>query len=416
MSDEIKDTLLGFATAGGVLVVLLIFGAPIVFSALIAPLAAIAAGVISSHLRDRRISVELESELNARFGEAERHFSERARPKDKIEEDSSRASTQPTGTELWRAQQKRKETDGGRLEEATSPEAERAEQETLSPTPSQTVIQPSGIELWRAQQIRKYKKEEEKLRAEQEFAQQLVSFVHRPRGERTRPSDIRADLADTREKETLISSYILKLEAIYGDSPTPEEARRLSRLTEQRRTLRDQASSYLRQLTYAQFSVWEKQHKAVRYGLGEKVNLSSSTDFRVWLDSRKRPDPQPFGVSHEGAEHFVAEWLRYLGEEGVEVTSFIGDGGVDVQTDEYCCQVKNYGEGGVTASEMRDLFGAATAAGKKPILFTSSRLTAPAEEFASATEIACVKYDSQDSVLVPLNEAGRNFLEQGHYE
>ena len=112
----------------------------------------------------------------------------------------------------------------------------------------------------------------------------------------------------------------------------------------------------------------------------------------------------------------VAEWLKYLGEENVEVTAFIGDGGLDVETDDYSCQVKNYGEGGVSTSEMRDLFGTATAAGRNSILFTSSRLTASAEEFANATGIACVKYDSQRSLLTPLNSAGRNFLDQGHYE
>ena len=380
MSEEIKDTLWGAAAAAGVIVLLKIFGLPDVLLAVLFVPVAIAGGVTSSYLRDKRISVEYERKLNARYEEAELYIIN-AKPKVDTSEDSEEAE--------------RHATIGGS---------------------DATVSQPSGTELWQAQAKRKYEQEEAVLRAEKEFNLELVRFVHRPTAERTKPSDIRADLEDSLKKEELAVSYTRELEGRYGANPTPEEARRLSRLTEQQAVLSAQASLNLKWLTQAQFKIWDLQHQVVARAFGEKVNLSTSTELKIWLDSRKRPEPQPFGVSHEGAEHLVAEWLKYLGEENVEVTAFIGDGGVDVETDDYSCQVKNYGEGGVSASEMRDLFGTATAAGKNSILFTSSRLTAPAEEFANATGIACVKYDSQRSLLAPLNSAGRNFLDQGHYE
>jgi hypothetical protein len=379
MSEKIKDTLWGAAAAAGVLVLLQIFGLlNSLLVVLIVP-AAIAGGVTSSYLRDKRISVGYERELNAGYEEAERNIN-------------------------------------SKLKADASEDSEEAERHATLGGSDATVSQPSGTELWQAQAKRKYEQEEAVLRAEKDFNKSMVHFVHRPSVEHTKPSDIRADLADSRDKAASLASYTLELEGRYGANPTPEEARRLSRLTKQQAVLSAQASLNLKWLTQAQFKIWDQQRQLVTQVFGEKVNLSSSTELRVWLDSRKRPEPQPFGVSHEGAEHLVAEWLKYLGEENVEVTAFIGDGGVDVETDDYSCQVKNYGEGGVNASEMRDLFGTATAAGKNPILFTSSRLTAPAEEFANATGIACVKYDSQRSLLTPLNSAGRNFLDQGHYE
>ena len=379
MSEEIKDTLWGAAAAAGVMVLLQIFGLlnPLVV-VLIVP-AAITGYVTSSYLRDRRISVEYERELNARYEEAERYIN--AKPKVDTSEDSEEAE--------------RHATLGG--SDATD-------------------SQPSGTELWQAQAKKKYEQEEAVLRAEKDFNKAMVRFGHWPTAEPTGRSGFRADLANLQEKLASVGHYIRELEELYGNSPAPEETRRLTRMRSHQDVLERQASKRMKQLTQIQFEKWDLQHQVVARAFGEKVNLSTSTELRIWLDSRKRPEPQPFGVSHEGAEHLVAEWLKYLGEESVEVTAFIGDGGVDVETDDYSCQVKNYGEGGVTASEMRDLFGAATAAGKEPILFTSSRLTAPAEEFANATGIACVKYDSQRSLLAPLNSAGRNFLDQGHYE
>ena len=117
MSEEIKDTLWGAAAAAGVMVLLQIFGLlnPLLV-VLIVP-AAITGYVSSSYLRDKRISVEYERKLNARYEEAERYIN--AKPKVDTSEDSEEAErhatlggsdatdSQPSGTELWQAQAKK---------------------------------------------------------------------------------------------------------------------------------------------------------------------------------------------------------------------------------------------------------------------------------------------------------------------
>ena len=154
------------------------------------------------------------------------------------------------------------------------------------------------------------------------------------------------------------------------------------------------------------------------------VNFSSSTDVgpeaapnsRQAVLIRVRPEPQPYGVSPKGAERLVAEWLVYLGHQEVSVTSFTRDGGVDVESMHLICQVKNYGSGPVTASEIRDLFGTATSFNKQPVIFTSSRLTPDALEFANKNEIAAVRFMAEEAQLESLNASGSQFLEKGSFE
>ncbi|MCK8609708.1 restriction endonuclease [Agromyces sp. C10] len=57
-----------------------------------------------------------------------------------------------------------------------------------------------------------------------------------------------------------------------------------------------------------------------------------------------RPAPQPYGVSHRGAEQLVADWMRHLGAFDAEVTRFTADGGVDVVSAHWIAQVKNLAE------------------------------------------------------------------------
>ena len=96
----------------------------------------------------------------------------------------------------------------------------------------------------------------------------------------------------------------------------------------------------------------------------------SRSNEKAWLSSRSKPLSQPYGVSYGGAEHLVADWLRDLGETSVEVTQLSGDGGVDVLTDAYCCQVKNYSRQNVSSSEARDLLGTALSMQLKPLLLS----------------------------------------------
>jgi hypothetical protein len=143
--------------------------------------------------------------------------------------------------------------------------------------------------------------------------------------------------------------------------------------------------------------------------------LSKSEQLELWLEKRISPAPQPFGVSDRGAELLAGAWLEYLGEENVEVTKATGDGGVDVVTQNFCCQVKNYTKQPVGSGEIRDLFGTATSLGLKPLIFTSSTLSREAELFCEANGIYALNYDAVNGSLTPLNNMGRELLVSGQY-
>jgi hypothetical protein len=138
--------------------------------------------------------------------------------------------------------------------------------------------------------------------------------------------------------------------------------------------------------------------------------------FGDWLAARQRPAPQTYGVSYQGAELLVADWLIYLGERSVQVTKQSGDGGVDVLTADYCCQVKNYTSQNVSSPEVRDLFGTAVSRNRKPLLFTATALTPDASSFANSNSVAVIQFNVQEASLLGLNEDGEELLHTGRYE
>jgi hypothetical protein len=143
--------------------------------------------------------------------------------------------------------------------------------------------------------------------------------------------------------------------------------------------------------------------------------LTKVEQTEVWLAERSRPSPEPLGVSARGAEKLAALWLAYLGEEDVIVTQEVGDGGVDVISANFCCQVKNYKKQPVTSSEIRDLYGTAHAMGLKPLLMTSSYLSSDALDWASRNGVAAINFHAEDGTLTSLNNLGEDLLEGGKY-
>lgn len=146
----------------------------------------------------------------------------------------------------------------------------------------------------------------------------------------------------------------------------------------------------------------------------EDTNGEQIQDY--WLQNRVRPQPQPYGVSDEGAEHLTAQWLKYLGFEDATVTQYSGDGGIDVETLDYVCQVKNYRDKAVSVTEVRELFGVAASERKRAILFTSSGATTQAIQFADRNGIALIRYDSKAARLEEINDDGSALLVNGEYE
>ncbi|MES2092497.1 MAG: restriction endonuclease [Actinomycetota bacterium] len=124
------------------------------------------------------------------------------------------------------------------------------------------------------------------------------------------------------------------------------------------------------------------------------------------------PEPQPYGVSHEGAEHLAAAWMRHLGALGAEVTRFSADGGIDVVSERYIAQVKNYA-GTVPVEELRALHGVAVLEGKGAILLTSGSMTKDASVFADRAGIVVLRYNAIEATIEGLNHLGANAVAEG---
>jgi hypothetical protein len=124
-----------------------------------------------------------------------------------------------------------------------------------------------------------------------------------------------------------------------------------------------------------------------------------------------KPSPQPYGVSHEGAESLVKDWMLYLGMPSAEVTRYSGDGGVDVASSTYVAQVKNYRDL-VGVQAIREILGVAVAEGKKPLFFTSGSFTSEALSFAEKANIPLFIYDAAKGNLERVNTAAENLYSQ----
>jgi hypothetical protein len=147
-----------------------------------------------------------------------------------------------------------------------------------------------------------------------------------------------------------------------------------------------------------------------------QIQASMGEARNLWLRTRVRPAAQNYGVSHYGAEHLVRDWLVFLGFEDAEVTRQSQDGGIDVESSEFVCQVKHYKSQPVTVQEVREIFGVSSSLGKSALIFTTSNLTASASLFAEQVGMATVHFDPYNAMLTALNEAGRKLLHEGCYE
>ncbi|WP_159085007.1 restriction endonuclease [Planctomonas deserti] len=125
-----------------------------------------------------------------------------------------------------------------------------------------------------------------------------------------------------------------------------------------------------------------------------------------------RPSPQPYGVSHEGAELLCAGWLSHLGGTNVSITTFSGDGGIDVVSDTAIAQVKNY-SGTVGVEEVRAFHGVASVDGRIGLFFTSGTYTSGATDFANRAQMALFEYDAIAGSLTGANAMGRTVLLMG---
>jgi hypothetical protein len=115
-----------------------------------------------------------------------------------------------------------------------------------------------------------------------------------------------------------------------------------------------------------------------------------------------KPNPQPMGVSHKGAEELAAQWMRFMGDSDARTTRFVADGGIDVESRRYVAQVKNWA-GTVGVAAVRELAGVAASDGRKPIFFTSGTYSSGAVEFANRSRMALFVYSAESGTIEAAN-------------
>lgn len=125
-----------------------------------------------------------------------------------------------------------------------------------------------------------------------------------------------------------------------------------------------------------------------------------------------RPSPMPYGVSPRGAEQLCCDWMRHLGSVDAEVTSYGGDGGVDVVSREYVAQVKHY-TGAVGAPEVQQLVGVAYTSKKLPLFFTSGRYTPAAIVASESVSLPLFVYSAENGTLDAANSFAEAHLLNG---
>lgn len=126
------------------------------------------------------------------------------------------------------------------------------------------------------------------------------------------------------------------------------------------------------------------------------------------------PAPRPDGVTPRGAEEVVAQWMRHLGEADAELTSYTGDGGIDVVGRKSFAQVKHYSRA-VGVAPIRELAGVAAndRLARQALFFTSTGYASGAVDFADDAGIALFVYDVESGGLEAMNPRAKTLMYNG---
>jgi hypothetical protein len=124
------------------------------------------------------------------------------------------------------------------------------------------------------------------------------------------------------------------------------------------------------------------------------------------------PEPHPLGVSHSGAEELCAQWMRHLGATDAKKTRTSADGGIDVISEKYVAQVKNF-SGTVPVESVRELVGVGLVHERIPLFFTSGTYPTGAIEFANKGGVALFVYSAENGTLRPVNAKAKQLFSEG---
>ena len=190
------------------------------------------------------------------------------------------------------------------------------------------------------------------------------------------------------------------------DEIKKETAKKQQKLSEQKH-LRSLSNTELEKLA-------RKGHELAKLTLERRKKQQKRKPLKV-LQAKKRPPApvaQPFGVSHQGAEALCAAWMRHLGALDAQETRASADGGIDILSNRYIAQVKNY-SGSVGAPEVQQLAGIASVDKRIALFFTSGTYTFEAISFANRAGIPLLVYLAEKGSLKATNKLGHLVLEEG---
>ena len=112
------------------------------------------------------------------------------------------------------------------------------------------------------------------------------------------------------------------------------------------------------------------------------------------------------------AELACTRWLQLHGEPSAQLTRDGADGGVDIVSKRFVCQVKNY-RGSVGVPPIRALYGIAVAEEKEALFFTTGTYTKAAIEFADKVEMPLFTFDARVNDASGANPSARRRLSKG---
>lgn len=144
------------------------------------------------------------------------------------------------------------------------------------------------------------------------------------------------------------------------------------------------------------------------------INAESSrydleSELQRWINQPTfppAPSAAPEGVSHEEYENYCRLFLHSWGYLDAEVTRFVKDGGIDVESEDLVVQCKHI-TGNVRAPEVQAIFGIAAQKSKKAVVFSSGGFTKDAIVFANSAEVALFSLRERDGKARAVNKAAQ---------
>lgn len=171
----------------------------------------------------------------------------------------------------------------------------------------------------------------------------------------------------------------------------------------------DLPTDRLLELVSKQFTVRKKEREQARAALERAARSLAS-----WQALHPAPPAQLYGMSPNGAELWVRDWMVHMGAVDAEVTRRSWDGGVDVLATGWAAQVKLY-QSAASMAEIRELIGAAAVLSGPPrtLFFCSGGFPTQAEAFADQVGMALLRFTPETGEVVGENGYGAFLVKAG---